>query len=298
MKILITGGAGFIGSHTADILISRGHEVCIVDNLRTGKKENINKKARFYNVDICDRKKLAEVFEKEKPDAVIHLAAQTNARYSIKNNKVDKAINLNGTKIIVDLSKKYNVKKIVYSSSAAVYGDVKSIPTKELAIKKPISPYGKNKLAAEEVVKKNGISYAIFRYSNVFGPRQDALGEGGVISIFCYNAKKDIPLTIYGSGEQTRDFIYVMDVAMANVLAAEKDITGTFNISTNKKISINKLIEILFSVSKSKSNIIKGDKVKGDIMHSRLDNTRAKKAGLLNKLHDFSAALRETIKNV
>src|SRR3989344_3193348 len=193
MKILITGGAGFIGSHTADILISRGHEVCIVDNLRTGKKENINKKARFYNVDICDRKKLAEVFEKEKPDAVIHLAAQTNARYSIKNNKVDKAINLNGTKIIIDLSKKYNVKKIVYSSSAAVYGDVKSIPTKELAIKKPISPYGKNKLAAEEVVKKNGISYAIFRYSNVFGPRQDALGEGGVISIFCYNAKKDIP---------------------------------------------------------------------------------------------------------
>jgi len=276
MKVLITGGAGFIGSNTADLMINKGYDVVIVDNLSSGNIENINKKAKFHKIDIRDEM-LYKIFKEEKPDYVIHLAAQINARKSIEDPISDASVNIMGGLNILNCCKNYGVTKIIYSSSAAVYGDAKRIPTPEDYPSELLCPYAISKYTFESYLKGSGVPYIILRYSNVYGPRQDAKGEAGVISIFISKLLKGESLHIFGDGEQTRDFIYVEDVAKAELLALQNDESGIFNISTGQETSVNNLFKILKESIQSKSEVHHNDPIEGEIRRSCLDCSKAKK---------------------
>lgn len=273
--ILITGGAGFIGSHIADILIQNNYKVIIADNLSTGKKENINNKAVFYNIDIKNYDALETVFKNNKIEHIIHLAAQVSVPNSIRNPINDANENIIATLNIIELSKKYNIKKIIVSSSAAVYGIPKELPIDETHSTIPISYYGLSKLTMEKYLILSDINYIICRFSNVYGPRQTPHGEAGVVSIFMDNAINNKDLNIFGDGNQTRDFIYVEDIAKIFLFFIEKNISNEIlNISTNNSISINKLANIIINISKSNIKINYLDKRDGDIDNSILNNTK------------------------
>lgn len=242
MKVVVTGGAGFIGSHTVDILIKNGYEVVVIDNLSRGKKDNINSNAKFIRMDIKSNG-LRKVFKQEKPDFVMHLAAQIDLAKSIEDPLFDAKENILGTINLLECCKW--VKKIVYSSSIAVYGIPKYLPVDEKHPTELFSPYGLSKFVSEEYIrlynKLYGLSYTILRYSNVYGPRQSPEGEAGVVSIFTKKLlRKESPI-IFGDGRQTRDFVYVEDVANANLLALQSDKNGIYNIGSGKETEINEL---------------------------------------------------------
>jgi UDP-glucose 4-epimerase len=280
MKILVTGGAGFIGSHIVDLLIDKGHYVIVVDNLVTGKKENVNSKAKFYEVDICSSF-LEEVFIEEKPDYVIHVAAQVNVRKSINDPLYDANVNILGSIRLLELCRKYNIKRIVYTSSGgARYGEPLNIPCSEKHSIKPLCPYGVSKHAVEHYLyfynKVYGLDYNIVAYANVYGPRQDPMGEAGVVSIFIGRLLKNSECLIFGDGEQTRDFVYVSDVASAAVLALEKETESKdFNIGTGVETSVNKIFFILKDLNK-KGKCKYVDAVAGEIRNISLDISQAK----------------------
>lgn len=281
-KILVTGGAGFIGSNLVDELIKKNYEAVIVDNLSSGKKENINPKAKFYEVDILDKKKLEQVFIKEKPEFISHHAAQIDVRKSVSDPIFDARINIIGTLNLLELAKKYKIKKIVFASSGgAIYGDASIIPTPEDYLPQPISPYGISKFSIEQYLNYYheifGLEFTALRYANVYGPRQDPLGEAGVVAIFCNKLLNKEQLTINGSGKQTRDFVYVGDIVKANILAFEENINGIFNIGTGLEISINKLFEILIKISGTKIRKNYGQGLKGEQMRSCLEASKIKK---------------------
>lgn len=250
MKVLVTGGAGFIGSNIVDLLIDEGYEVVIVDNLSSGKEENINKKARFYKIDIQDQE-LESVFREEAPDYVSHHAAQKDVRVSVNDPIYDAKINILGTLNILQNCVKYGVKKIVFASTGgAIYGEQDIFPAPETHPARPISPYGITKLVAEHYMfyykTVHGLDYVSLRYSNVYGPRQDPYGEAGVVAIFIQKMSNGEPLVIYGDGEQTRDFVYVGDVAKANVMAIENSAgENVLNIGTGIETSVNQLFDSL-----------------------------------------------------
>jgi UDP-glucuronate decarboxylase len=279
MKVLVTGGYGFIGSHVAEKFFMEGHEVFIVDNLTTGDRKNVNFKHKFHQLNVEDSR-CEDVFESNKFDVVIHLAAQVNVVTSMNDPLLDTKSNVLGLVNILNLSKKYNVKKVVFASSAAVYGLNENIPLREETICDPISPYGINKWVGEIYCKTWDETFHIdtlsFRFSNVYGPKQGTVGEGGVVSTFINQVLEGKELTVFGDGEQTRDFIYVKDVADAIYRGVEYDLKGIFNLSTNTELSINELIEALSSLGEvEKINYI--DRKSGDINHSRLDNTKLKR---------------------
>lgn len=280
MRILVTGGAGFIASHIVDKLIELKHHVCIVDNLSTGKDEYINKKATFYKCDITEMDKLKLVFEVERPEVVIHHAAQIDVQASIKNPAFDAKTNIIGTINILECCKEFSTRKIIYPSSAAVYGDPKYLPVDEKHPLEPISFYGISKHTPTHYIKVYaelyGIKYTIFRYSNVYGMRQDPKGEGGVVSIFVDKLLRNEAPFIFGKGEQTRDFIYVKDVAEANVFALDKGDNEIMNISSNKTTTVNKLFKVMRDIVGSNVEAIYKDTRKGDIEHSYLNNTKAR----------------------
>ncbi|RJS74459.1 SDR family oxidoreductase [Methanophagales archaeon] len=242
MKVLVTGGAGFIGSHTVDALVKNGYEVAVVDNLSNGRKENINKDAKFYEIDV-ESEKLKRVFESERPDMAIHLAAQISLRKSVENPMFDARQNILGSINLLQCCKEFEVDKIVYASSVAVYGEPKYLPVDEKHATKPASPYGLSKLAAEEYIKlyhrMRGLDYVILRYANVYGPRQMSDGEAGVVAIFTDRMLHNKPPVVFGDGEQTRDFVYVEDVALANLLALKNGKNKVFNIGSGKETSVN-----------------------------------------------------------
>ncbi|QXM06675.1 SDR family oxidoreductase [Crassaminicella indica] len=280
MKVLVTGGAGFIGSHIVDKLVENGDEVIIIDNLSTGNMENINKKAVFYEADIRD-KEIDKIFEVEKPEVVIHHAAQIDIQKSIKDPMFDGDVNIIGTINLLENCKKYKVRKIIYASSAAVYGTPKYLPVDEKHRVSPISYYGISKHTPEHYIKVYaelyGIKYTILRYANVYGIRQDPKGEGGVVSIFLDLLLNGKNPTIFGDGEQTRDYIYVEDIASANVKALKLADNEICNISTNKKTTVTELFNMMRDILKSECNAIYGDERKGDIKHSTLNNEKAMK---------------------
>lgn len=255
MKILVTGGAGFIGSHIVDRYISLGHEVAVVDNLSTGREEFINPGAKFYKVDIRDSK-LNDIFKKERPDIVNHHAAQMNVSKSVSDPLYDAQVNILGSLNIIQNSIEYGVVKIIFASSGgAVYGEPRSLPVSETYIKKPTSPYGVSKLCVENYLfamnTYSSIDYVILRYSNVYGPRQNPQGEAGVCAIFISRMLSGQPCILYGDGNPVRDYVFVQDIVDANILVQNKGSRGIYNLGTGigtKVIEIYKLLEAIMKI--------------------------------------------------
>lgn len=281
MKILITGGAGFIGSHLVDALIKRKHKLIVVDNLSSGLKENLNPKAKFYYLDIRS-KKLDNVFQKERPEIVFHCAAQINLRKSIAHPLKDARINILGSLNLLENCRKYKIKKIIFSSTGgAIYGDTKNIPTPEDFPANPPSPYGIAKLTIEKYLhyyyQVFGLPYFSLRYSNVYGPRQNPKNEAGVIAIFSEKILKGEKVVINGDGRQTRDYVYIDDVVRANLLALRRKGIGVFNIGTEKETSVREIFKMLKKITQTKIKAIYGPPIKGEQRRSCLAIKKAKR---------------------
>jgi UDP-glucose 4-epimerase len=253
MKVLVTGGAGFIGSHVVEQMIEAGHEVVVVDNLSTGRKSNLHPKAKFYQVDIRDEA-LREVFEIERPEVVDHHAAQMNVRVSVADPLYDADVNIKGAVHMLELCREFAVRKVIFiSSGGAVYGEPVYLPCDEEHPVKPLCPYGLTKYAFElylYIYQQNyGMDYTVIRYPNVFGPRQDPLGEAGVIAIFTGQMLRDQPVTIFGTGEQVRDYVHVSDCARANVMALGKGSGRVFNLGSSTGTSVNEIFALLKKIT-------------------------------------------------
>ena len=298
MSVLVTGGAGFIGSNIVDGLIEEGHKVIVVDNLSTGKKENLNEEAEFYQLDIRDQG-LEKVFKQYDITHVIHHAAQIDVQHSIKDPLFDAQNNILGTINVLEMAKKYKVEKIIYASSAAVYGEPDYLPVDEEHPIKAMSPYGITKHTPEHYIKMYSelynLKYTIFRYSNVYGPRQDPKGEGGVVSIFVDKMLAEERPVIFGDGQQTRDFIHVYDIIKANLLALEKGDNILVNISTESRDSVNDLVDYLNEVLPYNLEAVYEDARKGDILHSSLANDKAKELLDWTPDYDLRAGLEQTV---
>jgi len=245
-NVLVTGGAGFIGSHLVDALIEEGYNVSIIDDFSTGKKENINSHASIYTLSVQGNG-VEEIFKKVKFSYVFHLAAQTDVRKSCHNPLDDAKNNIMGTLNILLHCRSYGIKKFIFSSSGGViYGDTKK-PARETDLPRPVSPYGISKLTGELYVKffDEYFPYTILRYSNVYGERQDPFGEAGVVSIFTKNMLRGESCILYGYGKPVRDYVYVGDAVKANILSIQKGDSETINIGTGKPISVEKLYSML-----------------------------------------------------
>jgi UDP-glucose 4-epimerase len=246
VRILVTGGAGFIGSHIVDTYLAAGHTVAVVDNLSAGRRENVNPQARLYTIDIGEPAALAEVFGRERPEVVCHHAAQKSVRVSVEDPAADATINIVGSLHLLEQCRRNGVEHVIFASTGgAIYGDVNTIPTPEEHPAWPVSPYGIAKLTVEHYLyfytHQYSLPYTALRYANVYGPRQDPHGEAGVVAIFVERLLAGDAVTIFGDGEQTRDYVYVGDVAAANVRALETRAPGPFNIGTGLETSVNDL---------------------------------------------------------
>lgn len=281
MKILITGGAGFIGSNIADKYIEQGHQVSIVDNLSTGKRENLPKKAMFYEADIREADKVKDIVAREKPEIISHHAAQLDVRRSVADPVYDASVNILGLLNVLEAAAE-NARKVIYiSSGGVIYGEPKKLPVSEGAPKMPLSPYGIAKLTGEHYLnfynKIKGLNYTIFRYSNVYGPRQDPHGEAGVIAIFSQLLVEGKTPKIFGNGEQTRDYIYIDDVVAANVAALSGGDNEAFNIGTGKETSVNELFEIMRKAFEYSGKAEYLPVRAGELMYNSLAIDKAKK---------------------
>lgn len=259
MKILVTGGAGFIASHVVDRYISQGHQVVVIDNLYSGKVENINPKAKFYQLDITD-KNIIDIFKEEKFDILSHHAAQMDVRLSVADPTFDANVNILGGINLYEACVKTNVKKVIFASSGGtVYGEKKDLPSKETDELDPISPYGISKMANEKYLyyykEAYNLDYTILRYSNVFGPRQNPKGEAGIIAIFIDKMLNNDQTVINGDGTITRDYIYISDAVEVNSLVLNKNLSGIFNVASQTETDINTIFDTLFQ--KIKPNIQK-----------------------------------------
>jgi len=253
MNILVTGGAGFIGSHIVDTYIREGHRVAVLDNLSTGKRERVHPDAKFYDMDLIDPE-VKGIFEKEKIEAINHHAAQISVTQSVADPAFDAEINIVGSLKLLELAATYKVKKIVFASTGgALYGEQDYYPADEEHPTQPMSPYGIAKLTVERYLnyyRENfSIQPTILRYSNVYGPRQDPHGEAGVVAIFCKQLLKDQQPVIFGDGEQTRDFVSVFDVVNANLKALSENCQGTYNVGTSEETSVNAVTALLIKSS-------------------------------------------------
>jgi UDP-glucose 4-epimerase len=297
MKVLITGGAGFIGSSIAEELLKENIEVVIVDNMITGKERNVPREAVLYKADIRDN--LDEIFMVEQPDYVIHQAAQVSVSSSIGDPVYDGDENIVGTINLLKTCVRHKTKKIIFASTAALYGNPQFLPVDETHPVAPISPYGLSKHCAELYIqlfsRLYGLHYTILRYANVYGVRQDANGEAGVVAIFIEKLLSGEMINIHGDGLQTRDFIFVKDVARANVAALSRGDNETINISTQARISIQDIIGELSLIQETGISPVYLDERPGDIRHSILSNDKAKKLLNWNPEHSFSSGLRETV---
>ena len=303
-NVLVTGGAGFIGSHVVDAYLERGDRVWVVDDLSSGSLANVNEKAEFVEMGIQDPD-LRGLFRDVGFDLVSLHAAQIDVRTSVEDPARDASINVLGMLNVVEGARESGTRRIVYvSSGGVVYGEPEEIPTPERAAKLPLSPYGVTKLSGEyylhyyEVV--HGIEYVALRYANVFGPRQDPHGEAGVVAIFCERLQSAEELTIFGDGEQTRDYVYVKDVVVANLLASEMilkpgpDIDAVaFNVGTGVGTSVNRLADVLESIAENRPGRVYREARAGELQHSTLDASRFAERGWAAR-HTLEDGLRET----
>lgn len=304
MRITVTGGAGFIGSHLVDRLIEDGHTVQVIDNLYTGNKEFVHSKAQFVELDIREPN-LYSVLEEFRPDYIFHEAAQTEVSTSMSDPMLDCDINLMGLINLLNAAVKLDVKKFLMPSSAAVYGNLDTLPLNEEMLGNPSSFYGLTKLTTEHYLRiyheAFGLPYICYRYSNVFGPRQGNGGEGGVISIFAKAIVQGSPIIIYGDGKQTRDFIYVDDVVEANILGIQHQVTGIYNVSTGISSSINLLVDEFRNISGKDIEVVYDKPRLGDIRDSVLATDKSEKELFFTvkyNLHDGLIKTYEYFKTV
>ena len=254
MKILVTGGAGFIGSHIVDAYIERGHQAVVVDDLSTGNRSNLNSLATFYQADICSPE-LADVFEEERPSVISHHAAQADVRRSVLDPILDAKVNILGSLNLLECARRFGVNRFIFGSSGGtVYGEPKYLPCDEAHPVQPISPYGASKHTVEQYLamynRSFGLEYVAFRYANVYGPRQNPRGEAGVVAIFTSQMLLAKQVDIYGDGEQTRDFLHVVDCVAANLLALTYPAPNTvYNLGTGRGTSINHVFRALKKIT-------------------------------------------------
>jgi len=300
MKVLVTGGAGFIGSHTQDQLILSGYDVVVVDNLSTGFSKNINPKAKFYQTDIQDKTAIAEIFAAERPDAVFHFAAQMDVRRSVADPFYDANVNIIGTLNLLENAVKNKVKRFIFvSTGGAVYGEQDYFPADENHPLNPLSPYGVGKLAVEKYLHfyKNtyGLNYFIVRYANVYGPRQNPFGEAGVVAIFCDKMLKKEQPFINGNGLQTRDYVYVKDVVAANLLAVESSLCDVVNIGTGIETNVVELFLELRKLVGSNCVELHKEQAQGEQLRSVIDNSKAGRILGWQPKYTLETGLAETV---
>lgn len=297
MRILVTGGAGFLGSHLVDMLVNHGHTVTIVDNLATGSPQNVSPSAHLMVHDIRDP--LDGPFGRSQPEVVIHLAAQVSVPRSVLNPAEDASINIMGYINVLQTAVRHSVRKIILISSAAVYGVPESLPLRETAPLAPLSPYGLSKMAAEVYTRmlctQHGLTYTILRPSNIYGPRQKADGEGAVIPAFLEHFMSGHDPVIHGDGLQTRDFIYVQDMARGVIASLTAGDNQTLNISSGTSISILDTWRILAKLVGWRREPRFGPARAGDIPHSVMDSSEAQAALGWKPLVAFEEGLARTV---
>jgi UDP-glucose 4-epimerase len=284
MRALVTGGAGFIGSNLVDALIEQGDDVVVVDNLSTGRRENLEPafaaRTELAEVDLRDGDELSGVFERVRPEVVFHLGAQIDVRRSVADPAFDARVNVEGTINVLAAALGTGARRVINSSTGgAIYGEGRTLPAPEDHPTAPEAPYGQSKFAAEgycELFRRlHGLSTVSLRYGNVYGPRQDPLGEAGVIAIFCGRLRQGERPLIFGDGKQTRDYIYVGDVVSANLLAAESDTTGPFNVGTGVETTVLDLVQALAAHAEGAFEPEHAEARPGEVRHIALDASRA-----------------------
>ena len=282
MKILVTGGAGFIGSHVVDRYVDLGHEVAVIDNLSTGFEKNLNAKAKFFKADIRELEKIYEIVSDFKPDVINHHAALAEVTKSVEDPSDTLAVNVMGTANVLLAGGKASIKHFIFSSTGgAIYGDPVHLPADESCKPAPLSPYGLSKLLGENIIefyaRIYGLTYTIFRYSNVYGPRQNPGGEAGVVAIFTNLIKSGTRPTIFGDGSKTRDYVYVGDIVSANELALDTTENNLLNLGWGKEISDKEIFDAIASALNFSKDSIYAPFREGEVSKISLDSTKARK---------------------
>ena len=301
MRILVTGGAGFIGSHVVEAYLAAGHEVAVVDNLSLvggGKRENVPSQARFYEIDIRSES-LRDAFAEFRPQVVNHHAAQASVKISMDDPAYDAEVNILGLINVLRCCSQVQAQHFIYISSAATYGTPQALPLSETSPQNPESAYGITKLAGEHYVRlwhdSYGLDYTTFRYANVYGPRQDPMGEAGVIAIFAYRMLAGEPVRIDWDGEQSKDYVYVKDIARANVLALERGKNQIFCLGTSRPTSVNQLYERLSEIVGARVPTIRAPKRPGDVRLHYFDSSKAWQELGWRAEMDIERGLQETV---
>jgi len=299
MKILVTGGAGFIASHLTDAFVAAGHQVAIIDDLSSGKRENLNPKATFYQLDVQDPG-VAAVFQRERPEVLCHHAAQMDVRRSVADPVFDARVNLLGLLNLMEHGRQHGLKRVLFSSTGgAIYGEQETFPAAETHKLEPLSPYGVAKLASERYLffysTTYGISYAALRYANVYGPRQNPHGEAGVVAIFTEKLLRGERPIINGDGTQTRDYVYVGDLVRANLAALQSDFTGALNLGTGIETDVNVLFRHLRTLCGSDAPEQHGPAKPGEQRRSVIDAGVAQRVLGWRPQVSLEDGLRETV---
>jgi UDP-glucose 4-epimerase len=278
----VTGGAGFIGSHVAEAFLARGYEVLVIDDLSTGSEENVPAAASFAHVDIRDRAALAQALAAFRATAICHLAAQASVTFSVRDPQHDMAVNVGGTLNVLEEAKDLGAPVVFASTGGALYGEDATLPSPETTWAEPLSPYGASKLAGEAYVRTwgvlHGVANVVLRLGNVYGPRQSPHGEAGVVAIFSERLHRGETPTVFGDGRQTRDYIYVGDVASAFVLAAESGRRGTYNVGTGRESSVLDLLAVLQELAHARVEPEFKPLRAGELLRSALDSSRLRDA--------------------
>jgi UDP-glucose 4-epimerase len=297
LKVLVTGGAGFIGSHVAEAFFRDGWEVLVIDDFSHGRRENLSSNIDFLHLDI-NTDKFYKIVKDFSPDVISHQAAQVSVPYSWKNPLEDERRNIEGSLKVVLAAKESGAKRLILASSVAVYGEPEEIPVKESHPLNPISPYGLSKMVAEKyaLLFQEELEVVVLRYGNVYGPRQVSEGEAGVVSIFLNRLKNNTPPIIYGDGSQTRDFIYVEDVAFANILAVSGE-PGVYNIGTGKEVTVNELARMVVSLMSSSLSPLYHSPRPGDIYRIFLDNSLAERKLGWKPRFNLEEGLKKTVES-
>lgn len=300
MNVLVTGGAGFIGSHIVDQFVGEGHRVSVVDDLSTGKRKQVHREAVFYKLNVCDPR-MERVFKKERPVVIVHMAAQMNVRKSTEDPVFDAEVNIIGTLQLLKLAVRYGARKILFASSGGtVYGEQEVFPASEAHPTRPLSPYGISKLTCEYYLeyyrRVAGLKYVVLRLANVYGSRQNADGEAGVIAIFAQNMLRGEQPRINGNGFQTRDYVYVGDVVEAVRAVFVQPVEGIFNVGTGTETTVNEIFAKLKELTNSPCQEIHGPAKKGEQLRSVLDASKLEKETAWAHAVSLSEGLDETVK--